>query len=185
MTAVSPQTFEDKMRKTLALAGSFLFLLVAPGTVAGLVPWAITHWHFQPTLFRHDVNHVLGAFLIALGLVPLLESFARFALKGLGTPAPVLPTRHLVVSGFYRHVRNPMYVGVVAIVLGQAVLFADTRLLGYAALLWLFMHLFVVAYEEPRLHRTFGAEYDAFRAHVPRWLPRLRPWIAYSPSSSR
>jgi len=166
------------MRKILALAGSLVFLLIAPGTIAGFVPWAITHWQFQPTLFRHDVTRGLGVFLIALGFVPVVESFVRFALKGLGTPAPVLPPRRLVVSGFYRHVRNPMYVGVVAMIVGQAILFADLRLFAYAAMVWLFMHLFVVAYEEPKLHCSFGVEYDVFRAHVPRWLPRLKPWSA-------
>ena len=171
------------MRKILALGGSFVFLLLAPGTVAGLVPWAITHWHFQPTLFRHDVTRAAGGFLIVLGIVPLVESFVRFALKGLGTPAPIFPTRRLVVTGFYRHMRNPMYFGVVTAIIGQAILFADMRLVAYAAMVWLLMHLFVVAYEEPKLHHAFGAEYDAFRDHVPRWIPRLRPWNAYSSSS--
>ena len=173
------------MRKILALAGSFVFLLLAPGTVAGLVPWAVTHWQFEPTVFRHDITRAAGALLIFLGLVPLVDSFVRFALEGLGTPAPVLPTRRLVVGGFYRHVRNPMYVGVVGTILGQAILFADVRLFVYAAAVWVLMHLFVVAYEEPRLHHAFGAQYDAFRAHVPRWLPRLKPWNGYSLSSIR
>lgn len=173
------------MPRWTVLAGTLLFFVIAPCTVAGLIPWLITHWHFQPTGFRHDVNRVVGVFFMALGLVPLVESFVRFAVKGLGTPSPLLPARRLVVSGFYRHVRNPMYVGVVSIILGQAFVFADLRLLAYAALVWFFMHLFVVAYEEPRLHHTFGTEYDNFRAHVPRWLPRLKPWNSYSMSSSR
>jgi protein-S-isoprenylcysteine O-methyltransferase Ste14 len=166
------------MQKTHALAGSFLFLLIAPGTVAGFVPWVICHWQVQPAFLGVAATRWLGVVLMIFGLVPLLESFARFALKGLGTPAPVLPTRHLVVSGFFRHVRNPMYVGVVSTIVGQALWFADARLLAYAAVAWVFMHLFVVAYEEPRLHVTFGEEYDAFRARVPRWLPRLKPWNA-------
>ena len=100
----------------------------------------------------------------------------RFAIEGLGTPAPIAPTRHLVVTGFYRHVRNPMYVAVLAVILGQALLFANARLLAYGAAFWLACHLFVVFYEEPTLRRSFGADYDAFRANVPRWIPRLRPW---------
>ena len=166
------------MRKILALAGSLLFLLIAPGTVAGYVPWAISHWQVQPAFLGFEATRWLGVVLIGLGLIPIVESFARFAFAGLGTPAPVLPTRHLVVSGFYRHVRNPMYVGVVGAIAGQALWFADVRLAAYAATVWLFMHLFVVAYEEPRLHVTFGTEYGAFRARVPRWLPRVRPWAA-------
>jgi protein-S-isoprenylcysteine O-methyltransferase Ste14 len=114
---------------------------------------------------------ILGA------LAVLLESFARFAWKGLGTPAPVFPTRHLVVSGLYRFVRNPMYVAVVSAILGQALLFASLPLAGYGALVWGLFHTFVVLYEEPTLRKTFGAEYESFRAHVPRWIPRLTPWM--------
>ncbi len=161
------------MRKSFALAGSALFFVLAPGTVAGFLPWLIGHWQFQ----QDWPGSLFGAIiLIALGLVPLVESFMRFAVKGLGTPAPVAPTRHLVVSGFYRFVRNPMYVGVVAAILGQAWLFGDLRLVAYDIIAWLTMHLFVVFYEEPKLQNTFGADYARFRANVPRWLPRLTPW---------
>jgi protein-S-isoprenylcysteine O-methyltransferase Ste14 len=97
-------------------------------------------------------------------------------LQGLGTPAPVAPTQSLVVTGLFRYVRNPMYISVLAIILGQALLFSDRRLIGYAALFWLACHLFVVGYEEPTLQRSFSAEYEAFRANVPRWIPRLTPW---------
>ena len=119
---------------------------------------------------------------MVIGVLVLLESFARFAVQGLGTPAPVFPTRHLVVKGFYRHVRNPIYVAVVAMILGQGLLFGNVRLLVYGALIWVAFHGFVLVYEEPTLRQTFGAEYDAFVANVPRWLPRLRPWRA-SPGS--
>jgi protein-S-isoprenylcysteine O-methyltransferase Ste14 len=103
-------------------------------------------------------------------------SFARFGLEGLGTPSPIAPTQKLVVTGLYRYVRNPMYVAVVAVILGQALLFGDWRLLWYAALFWLACRIFVVVYEEPTLERTFGAEYEDFRANVPRWIPRLTQW---------
>lgn len=164
------------MRKILAVLGSALFLMIAPGTVVGFLPWYVSHWQFQPAFFGYDAVRTVGAALIVLGLIPLLESFARFALKGVGTPAPVFPTKHLVVSGFYRHVRNPMYVGVVGAILGQALLFGDIRLLVYAGVIWLAFHVFVLGYEEPALRRQFGAEYATFRQHVPRWIPRLRPW---------
>ena len=160
-------------RRVLALAGSFAFLLIAPGTVAGVIPWLITHW--QPKAGRSVALAAIGVAFILFGLIPLVESFARFAWKGLGTPAPVAPTKHLVVSGFYRYARNPMYLGVVAVVVGEALLFADADLLIYALTAWLTMHAFVVLYEEPKLRRTFGAEYADFCAQVPRWLPRLPP----------
>jgi protein-S-isoprenylcysteine O-methyltransferase Ste14 len=108
----------------------------------------------------------------------LLDSFARFAIQGLGTPAPVLPTRHLVVTGFYRYVRNPMYVGGLAPVSGQGLLFGDVRLFAYGFFIWLASHLFVVGYEEPKLKKTFGQEYSEFCRNVPRWIPRLKPWKA-------
>ena len=105
----------------------------------------------------------------------IVRLFARFALQGLGTPAPIAPPRNLVVSGLYRYVRNPIYVAVVAVILGQAVLFADWHLLGYGALIWLFFHIVVIAYEEPTLRQSYGAEYESYCANVPRWLPRLTP----------
>lgn len=156
------------------LLGSAIFLLLAPGTAAGLVPWWISGWEVQPAFF--PAARLAGALLVGLGLAALLESFARFALVGLGTPAPVLPTQRLVVTGLYRHVRNPMYLAVTALVLGQALMFGDARLLVYAACLWLIFHLFVLAYEEPTLRRSFPQDYEAFVRNVPRWLPRLRPW---------
>jgi protein-S-isoprenylcysteine O-methyltransferase Ste14 len=115
--------------------------------------------------------------LVIAAAVPIvLESFARFALQGVGTPAPVFPTQRLVVSGFYRYVRNPMYVAVVSIVLGQALVFGDVRVLAYGVVAWLVTHLFVLFYEEPTLRRTFGVEYENYCKHVRRWVPRLRPW---------
>jgi protein-S-isoprenylcysteine O-methyltransferase Ste14 len=162
------------MRKILAVTGTFLFFFVAPGTVAGLLPFLITQGRLETAWF--GIARPMGVVLIAIGLVPLVESFGRFALKGLGTPAPILPTRHLVVTGFYRYVRNPMYVGVVAIILGQGLFASNTWLLAYAGGAWLCMNLFVLSYEEPKLQQTFGEEYVRFRANVPRWLPRLRPW---------
>ena len=166
------------MKRLSAIVGSGFFLLLAPGTVAGLVPWWITGWRMQPPLLGFSGFRVIGALMIAAGIAVVLDSFARFALQGLGTPAPILPTRHLVVSGLYRYVRNPMYVGALWIVLGQDLLFGDGRLFAYGVLLWLGVHVFVVGYEEPTLRRSFGTEYEAFRRNVPRWIPRLRPWRA-------
>ena len=166
------------MSKATAILGSALFFVIAPMTLAGLVPWMVTHWEFQAPFWGVELMRVAGIALIVLGLPGLIDSFARFAVQGLGTPAPIAPTENLVVSGLYRHVRNPIYVAVVAIVLGQAALFGDARLLWYGALLWLGFHIFVVAYEEPTLRETFGAQYEDYRGNVPRWIPRLTPWRA-------
>ena len=166
---------QDKGRLT-AIAGSILFLLAAPGVVAGFIPWSISGWVFQPPFFGLELVRIVGWLLIAFGLVLLVETFARFALEGLGTPAPVYPTKTLVVTGSYRFVRNPMYLAVVTLILGQALVFSSWPLLIYAAIVWVVVHLFVVGYEEPTLRHTFGSQYEDYRLNVRRWLPRLVPW---------
>lgn len=115
------------MQRAAAIIGSAIFLVIAPGTLAVYVPWYLTHWHFAPPVF--PIARVLGAALIVAGLPILLDSFARFALQGLGTPAPVMPPKRLVVTGFYRYVRNPMYVAVTALIAGQGLLFGSVTVL--------------------------------------------------------
>lgn len=165
-------------RRAWALVGSALFLVIVPGSVAGLAPFWISNWRMHPPFLGMDLFQWAGAALIALGAIGLVDSFVRFAAQGLGTPAPVFPTRHLVVSGGYRYVRNPMYVAVVSTILGQGLLLGNVRLLGYGGMVWLAAHLFVVCYEEPVLKASFGSEYETFRGEVPRWIPRLKPWRA-------
>jgi len=163
------------MRKGLAALGSAVFFVLAPGIVAGLAPWWISRrWTDRASLGWPLQS--LGVVLIAAGALALLDSFVRFAWQGLGTPAPVFPTRHLVVTGLYRYVRNPMYVAVVAVILGQSVLFGNAHVLGYGAIVWLAFHLFALAYEEPTLRAKYGDEYEVFSSNVPRWIPRLSPW---------
>src|SRR6478672_9309169 len=146
------------MQRAAALLGSAIFLLIAPGTLAVYLPWYFTHWQFGPPLF--PVARGLGGILIVAGLPILLDSFARFALQGLGTPAPVMPPKHLVVTGLYRHVRNPMYVAVTALIVGQGLLFGSVAVLEYGVVVWAGFFLFVVAYEEPALGEQFPDEYE-------------------------
>ena len=164
------------MQRVSAVLGSALFFVVAPCVLAGLIPWSMTRWEFRPAFFGLEGARSVGVLLILVGLPGLVDSFARFALQGLGTPAPIAPPQNLVVTGLYRHVRNPMYVAVVAIILGQAILFGDGRLMTYGVFMWLAFHAFVLTYEEPVLAQKFGAQYEDFRANVPRWIPRLSPW---------
>ena len=166
------------MQRTSAVLGSALFFVIAPCLAAGLVPWWITRWEIQPAFLNVELPRVIGIALLAAGVPGVVDSFARFALQGLGTPAPVAPPQKLVVSGLYRYVRNPMYVSVIAIVLGQAFLFGDWRLIIYGVAFWLVAHLYVMLYEEPTLRHKFGPEYGRFCANVPRWLPRMTPWQA-------
>jgi protein-S-isoprenylcysteine O-methyltransferase Ste14 len=162
------------VRKVSAVLGSAVFFVIAPGTVGFVVPWWIAGWRMAPPLFGNAP--VAGVLLVLVGLVPLIESFARFAVVGLGTPAPIAPTKHLVVTGFYRYVRNPMYVGVVLIILGNALILGNIAVFAYAALIAFAFALFVLGYEEPTLRRQFGAEYERFCRSVPRWIPRFTPW---------
>jgi protein-S-isoprenylcysteine O-methyltransferase Ste14 len=160
------------MNRIQAAIGSTLFFFLAPGTVAGFIPWWITRWRL-PEL---NALTVAGAALTLIALAMLIECFARFALKGLGTPAPVAPTQHLVVTGLYRFVRNPMYVAVLGLIFGQALVFQSSTLAAYGAAIWLAFHTFVFFYEEPTLRRSFGATYETYCQRVPRWLPRITPW---------
>ena len=98
------------MSKAMSILGSVLFFVAAPVVVAGLVPWWIMRWEFQPAFLGFEVTRVIGVMLIIAGIPGLVDSFARFALQGLGTPAPIAPTQNLVVTGLYRYVRNPIYI---------------------------------------------------------------------------
>jgi protein-S-isoprenylcysteine O-methyltransferase Ste14 len=160
-----------------AAAGSLVFLLLAPGVTAGLVPWLLTGWSVDES-FAWPPLQVLGALLVIAGTAIVLHAFARFVVEGLGTPAPVAPPEQLVVGGLYRYVRNPMYVAVASTIIGQALLLGRPVLLAYAALFMAVVAAFVRWYEEPALTERFGDEYAAYRRAVPPWHPRLQRWRA-------
>jgi protein-S-isoprenylcysteine O-methyltransferase Ste14 len=164
------------MSRTGAVLGSLTWLVLAPGTLTLYLPWVLTRGRVGPPLFDGAASRGLGALLMALGLPVLLDAFARFALQGRGTPVPLLPTERLVVTGFYRRVRNPMYVAVTALIVGEALLLGSPPVLLYGLVVWGVFHAFVVLYEEPAGRRRFGAEYARYCAAVPRWVPRLLPW---------
>jgi len=159
-----------------AAAGSLVFLVLAPGVVAGVVPWWLTRWETRTPLPWWAPLRIVGLVLVAVGLLVLLHAFVRFVMEGVGTPSPVAPTERLVVGGLYRYVRNPMYLAVVAVVVGQALLLGRLELLLYAAALVVAFMAFVRWYEEPTLRRRFGAGYEAYSRAVPAWWPRGRPW---------
>jgi protein-S-isoprenylcysteine O-methyltransferase Ste14 len=149
-----------------------LFILAIPGSVLIIIPINL--------ILPLEKNSVtLGIFtwlalpFWLLGLWMMLWTATDFVRKGQGTPAPVDAPSHLVVSGLYRHCRNPMYVGVLLFAAGNALWTGAPLLAGYVLSLWLVFHIFVLAYEEPHLRKTFGAEYRAYCQTVPRWLPRF------------
>jgi len=150
---------------------TLLFTVLVPATVAGWIPRTLRG---NAPLTSNPALRWLSFGLIAIGIAIYLHTaFWGFALRGLGTPAPIAPPSKLVVEGLHRYVRNPMYIGVLLIVIGQAVLFQSRVLAEYAALFWLAAHVFVLLYEEPALERKFGEEYREYRRRVPRWIPRL------------
>jgi protein-S-isoprenylcysteine O-methyltransferase Ste14 len=155
---------------------------MAPGTVAGLVPWLLTRWHSGSRLPHWVPLRVAGGLILALAVWVLVLSFTRFVSEGIGTPAPVAPTRHLVVGGLYGYVRNPMYLAVVTAIFAQSLLLVRLELLVYGTLVWLTFVVFVRWYEEPTLNQQFGAEYEAYRQDVRPWWPSLKPW---KPGSTR
>ncbi len=146
------------------------FTILVPGTVTVAIPYYL----LSPTAslsFRGP--RLIGVFPIALGAVLYLWCAWDFAWTGRGTPAPIDPPRMLVARGLYRVVRNPMYIGVLFVLLGESIFFASPSILRYTLVVWLFFHVFVVLYEEPRLEKKFGSSYEEYCKGVPRWIPRL------------
>lgn len=157
-----------------ALLGSALFFVLAPGVVGGLIPALITGWEVEERLPGALRALGLGIVVVAAGF--LLHAFGRFAREGLGTPAPVAPTKRLVVGGVYRFVRNPMYLAVLGVIGGQALLFGSFEVAGYGAVVGIAFVAFVHVYEEPALLAEYGTEYERYRAAVPGWIPRSTPY---------
>jgi protein-S-isoprenylcysteine O-methyltransferase Ste14 len=164
------------MDRRAAAAGSSLFFALAPGTMVGLLPWLITRWRVETPVEPWQPARWLGALVLLTSAAFVVHAFLRFAVDGLGTPAPVAPTEQLVVTGVYRHVRNPMYLAVTGVILGQALLLGQLSLVLYAAAFLVVTMAFARWYEEPALARRFPQEYPAYREQVPGWWPRLRPW---------
>jgi protein-S-isoprenylcysteine O-methyltransferase Ste14 len=155
---------------------SAAWTVALPGMVAGYLPWryfGLRDARVDPS----DPVHVVACLWIALGAALLAACIVEFARSGRGTLSPVDPPRRLVVRGLYRYVRNPMYLSVTIIVLGEALLTRSSALLVYWMIFFGAANLFVIAYEEPFLRRRFGASYDAYTRQVGRWVPTLRPRV--------
>jgi protein-S-isoprenylcysteine O-methyltransferase Ste14 len=153
------------------LLKNLAFTVLVPGTVAVFVPLQIA----AGRSLASDWGVALALAAFALGAAIYAWCVWDFATFGRGTPAPIDAPRRLVVRGLYRHTRNPMYLGVLTVILGWVLLFRTGALVLYWGLVGAVFHLFVVLYEERHLHRVFGDEYAAYRAHVGRWLPG-RAW---------
>lgn len=161
-------------RRCLAAVVTGAFTVTVPGTVAGLVPYRVAGRRVHAPLLGVRATRVLGAALVAAGAPLVADSFVRFV-KAAGTPHPAFETDELVVTGLYRHVRNPQYVGIVTMLAGQSLLYGSRRVLAYTVVVAALFHLWVVAFEERRLRRRFGTRYERYVASTPRWVPRPRP----------
>ena len=153
-------------------------VVLLPGVVTLVVP-ALLVWRGGTRVTA--LGLALGLPLAALGLACVGWTIALFAKRGAGTLAPWDVTQRLVVAGPYRHVRNPMISGVLAILLGEAASLGSLALLAWSVAVFAVNALYLPLVEEPSLRRRFGEEYDRYRTHVPRWLPRVRPWDLSSP----
>ena len=163
------------MRRSLAAIVSAGWGMALGGTFGGVLPWLSGDWHIHHPLPDWWLAQTAAGLLICAGLVPIVLSFVRFV-QAKGTPVPVAAPPHLVVTGPYRYVRNPIYASFLAILLGEALFFGSLGLLEYAAAAMVVGLGAVHLYEEPALARTFGSDYDAYRHAVRAWLPRLHPW---------
>ena len=159
-------------RRFWPLVNTLLFTIVVPGTVAILFPrWLVGDFRWPPA----GVLTWIGAIAFLTGAGIYFRCAWEFAVRGLGTPAPIAPTKFLVTTALHRYVRNPMYLGVAIAILGEAAIFRSLHVAEYSALMLLTAHIFVVLYEEPTLQRQFGESYAEYKRKVPRWLPRLQP----------
>ena len=150
---------------------SLLFLIIAPGLLGFYVP--LTFLTIGPKI-ETGIFAYLAYPLWLIGSFTLLWCFWDFLVKGHGTPAPIDPPKELVATGLYCYVRNPMYVGVLLVILGHFLWFGNWGLLAYGLFFFLATHLFVLFYEEPHLRKTFGATYEEYFSRVPRWIPRFQ-----------
>ena len=153
-----------------AVLNTAVFTILVPGTVAILIPRWLMGGYVWPA---NRLWIWLGAILFVCGAAIYFRCAWEFAMRGLGTPAPIAPTQFLVTTALHRYVRNPMYLGVALAILGQAVTFRSLHVAEYAAVMLMIAHVFVVLYEEPTLSRQFGESYEEYRRHVPRWMPRV------------
>jgi protein-S-isoprenylcysteine O-methyltransferase Ste14 len=163
-------------------ARSALWAILLPGMVAGYVPWRYFGLGRAPASF--GAAQAAGLLCIGVGSALLVACIVEFARRGRGTLSPLDPPRRLVVRGLYRYVRNPMYLSVTIIVLGEALWIGSRTLAIYWAIWFAAAHLFVVGYEEPNLRERFGSSYNAYARRVRRWIPSSRP-AEVSPAERR
>jgi protein-S-isoprenylcysteine O-methyltransferase Ste14 len=169
------------MRRPTAALVTVAWGTALGGTFGCLLPYLLNEWHFHRPLPYWTIAQAAGVLLIGAGLAPIAASFIAF-INADGTPVPVASPPRLVVSGCYRYVRNPIYVGFLVVLTGEMLFFGSPGLLEYTAVAWCIGAAAVKFYEEPILSRKFGADYAAYRRAVRAWIPRLHPWTPGRPA---
>jgi len=150
---------------------NLFFTIIHPGLVAGLIPYWILGVKINYVFTQHfQFYHYLGILVFITGLVILLSCIINFVVKGRGTLSPLDPTKRLVITGLYKYSRNPMYVGVMLILIGEAIFFQSLSLLIYLVVIFLAFNIFILVHEEPRLRKDFGEEYNRYCQIVRRWI---------------
>lgn len=158
----------------MTIIKTLIWTILVPGSITIGIPYLLLSSGLRRYSFEIGAPRFLGIGLIALGAVFYLWCAWDFAIAGKGTPAPLDPPKLLVRRGLYRLTRNPIYLGVLLLLIGETILFESLTLLAYALVLWIVFHLFVISYEEPTLKRQFGGAYDEYCSAVPRWVPSLK-----------
>ena len=163
------------LRRPVAVGVALAWGVGLGGTFGCLLPYLLGYWRVHRPLPYWAIAQAAGVVLICLGVVGIVQPFVEFVKAG-GTPVPVASPPRLVVSGLYRYVRNPIYVGFLIVLIGEALVFGSAGMVAYAAIAWCVGAAAVRLYEQPRLTRRFGAAYQQYLRAVPAWIPRLHPW---------
>jgi protein-S-isoprenylcysteine O-methyltransferase Ste14 len=150
------------------------FLLIGPGSVIFYIPYFLLFYSGPPDLITAENLQFIGILPILAGFLVSLKCFFDFIFTGQGTPVPIDPPKKLVVSGLYRLSRNPMYIGILIILFGEAILFRSLILIGYTVIVFCLFQIFIVGFEEPFLNEKFGKKYNDYCNVVPRWIAHLK-----------
>lgn len=153
---------------------TLLFTILVPGTVLVWIPLSLLSPRSSPAPASNPLRW-LGLLPIVIGTIVYGWCAWDFGAAGRGTPNPLDPPKAIVTTGLYKHVRNPIYLGGLLILLGEAIVLHSSAVLWYALVVWLVWHCVVVLYEEPHLKKVFGTQYEQYVQTVPRWIPRFSP----------
>jgi protein-S-isoprenylcysteine O-methyltransferase Ste14 len=153
---------------------TLFFVIIGPGSIVVYIPCFLISYFGLIEFSKIETVQLSGIILFLVGVAIALWCFYNFIFSGKGTPVPIDPPKNLVVCGLYRYMRNPMYLGILLILAGEALFFESYVMCIYAACLFCLFQAFIIGFEEPSLKAKFGKEYEEYCQSVPRWLFRSR-----------